>query len=135
MGAIDQLRDRIAERALDIVERAADIAVQQTQDAASRRTGALAQGISHTPPVLVGTWATCDILSAEPYSAAQDEGSGIYGPTGQRIFPTHAKVLRFDWPAAGGVVFAKSVAGSPGRHFFHEPMPDRWRTALGQVIG
>jgi hypothetical protein len=135
MGAIDQLRDRVAERALDIVERAADLAVAETQDAASRRTGELADGISHTPPVLVGALVMCEIRSAVSYSRAQDEGTGIYGPRATRIFPTTAKALRFDWPAAGGVVFAKSVAGAPGRHFFHEPMPARWRGALATVVG
>lgn len=135
MGAVDQLRERVAQHALDIVERAADITVQRTQAAVSRRTGALAEGISRTAPALLGTRVMCDIVSAAPYSKEQDEGTGIYGPRAQRIFPTNAKALRFDWPAAGGIVFAKSVAGAPGRHFFHEPMPARWRGALAEVIG
>jgi hypothetical protein len=41
----------------------------------------------------------------------------------------------FDWPAAGGVVFARSVAGAPGRHFFTEPMPERWHSAIFEAAG
>lgn len=132
--AVEQLRQRIIEHGIELATRGADTTVDRTQDAASRRTGALAEGISHTQPVFDGQLVTCDIVSAADYSAAQDTGTGIYGPTAQRIFPTRATALRFDWPAAGGIVFAKSVAGAPGRHFFHEPMPVRWHDALAENL-
>ena len=129
-------RARLQARALTIALRAADITVELTQQATSRRSGALANSIQHTQPAflsdaIVATWIT----AGAPYARWQDEGTGIYGPTGARIFPRTARVLRFDWPAAGGVVFARSVAGAPGRHYFKEPMPLRWRTSLAQVVG
>jgi len=47
-------------------------------------------------------------------------------------------VLVFDWPAAGGTVFARSVAGSQGTHFFFGPggdaMNQRFSTALSSVF-
>lgn len=129
-------RARLQQRAVTIVTRAADVAVELTREAASRRGGALADSITHTQPALIDEGLVgCQISVGVPYGRWQDEGTGIYGPTGARIFPRTARVLRFDWPAAGGVVFARSVAGAPGRHFFHEPMPARWRTALATVVG
>ncbi len=134
-SAVDQLRDRIIEHGIEVAMRAADITVQRTQDAASRRTGALVEGISHTQPEFDGQRVGCDIISAADYSSFEDDGTGIYGPLGVRIFPKTAKALRFDWPAAGGIVFAKSVAGSPGKHYFKIPMkPDTIQTVLGDIL-
>jgi phage gpG-like protein len=48
-----------------------------------------------------------------PYARWNQQGTGIFGPSGQRIFPTHAKALA--WP--GHVV--KSIAGSPARPFLY----------------
>lgn len=131
-------RTRLQERAILIATRAADVCVDLTREATSRRTGALADSIVHTQPALIAEGLVGCVISAGNadviYARWQDEGTGIYGPTGGRIFPTRAKALRFDWPAAGGIVFAKSVAGAPGRHYFHEPMPARWRSALAEVI-
>lgn len=129
---VDQLADDVRAYALDLARRSGQVAVNETKAAASRRSGTLADGISTTEPTLEGTRITQQITSAAPYSDFQDRGTGIYGPSGARIFPKTAKVLRFDSPAAGGVVFARSVAGSPGRHFFDEPMGQRWDDAVDQ---
>jgi hypothetical protein len=133
--AVDQLRDHVQQHALNLVDRALDVTVADTQAHASRRSGDLAAGVSATGPVLNDTQVQAQIISAADYSKFQDEGTGVFGPTGSRIFPKTAKALRFDWPAAGGIVFAKSVAGSPGTHFFHEPMPERWHNAIAQSAG
>lgn len=136
MAVVDQLADRIRAHAVDLVRRAADLAVTDTQDHASRRTGATVAGISHTEPTIGDAYISCQIISAEPSSLYQDEGTGIFGPSGQRIYPLKpGGVLVFDWPAAGGVVFARSVAGSPGKHFFTEPMPARWAASLQSSAG
>lgn len=135
MSVVDQLADRIRQHAVDLARRATQLTVTETQAATSRRTGVLADGISATEPALQDTLVNQTITSAADYSEFQDRGTGIYGPSGARIFPKTAKALRFDSPAAGGIVFAKSVAGSPGRHFFHEPMGARWRDALAQSLG
>lgn len=132
---VDQLAERVKTHAIALARLADQLTVTETQAAASRRTGALVEGISATEPTLEGTRVTSTITSAAPYSKFQDEGTGLYGPTGARIFPKTAKALRFDSPAAGGIVFARSVAGAPGRHFWAEPLPARWHDALAQMAG
>lgn len=44
-----------------------------------------------------------------------NDGTGIYGPRHARIKPVHARYLHFTY--RGQEVFAKSVAGQPGKHF------------------
>lgn len=126
-----QLEEHVIGWAIDLVQRAADQTVEETQGAASERTGELRDGITHTPPAYSEPYVICQIQSAASYSGYQDEGTGIYGPSGAPIVPLRpGGVLVFDWPAAGGVVFARSVQGAPGRHFWREPMPDRWSNAV-----
>lgn len=127
--------ERLRARSLEKMTVAADLAVERTKAEASRRTGALVDSIHHTDPrFTTPDRITCEIVADAPHARYQDEGTGIYGPTGEKIKPRRAGgVLVFDWPAAGGVVFARSVSGSPGRHFFKEPMPDRWHAACADV--
>lgn len=135
-AVVDQLKDRIREHALALVQRAADLAVTDTQAHMSRRTGASADSVTHTQPALQEPYVVCEISVGEPSARWQDEGTGIYGPENRRITPSRpGGVLVFDWPAAGGVVFARSVAGSPGKHFFTEPMPARWASCLAASAG
>lgn len=128
--ALEQLQAHLRTRELTRTTVAVQLTVTETQDAASRRTGALAESITGESPTLADSRYVTRITAAAPYALYQDEGTGVYGPSGVRIFPTRAKALRFDWPAAGGVVFAKSVAGAPGRHYFHSPMAARWHENL-----
>ena len=44
-----------------------------------------------------------------------NDGTGIYGPRHARITPKHAQFLHFTY--RGQEVFARSVAGQPGKHF------------------
>lgn len=133
MAALDQLRQKVQDHALLLVQRAADQTVLATQAAAPRRDGTLAEGITHDQPVLSDTFVTCTITSAAPYSRWQDEGTGIFGPSGMRIFPKTAKALRFE--IGGEVLYRKSVAGSPATRFFSEPMAARWAQALAESLG
>lgn len=109
--------------------------VDDTRQACSRRTGALADSVQCDDWADEGSRFTSVIsagrgLDNPDVARFQDEGTGIYGPGGMRIYPASASVLVFDWPAAGGKVFAASVAGAPGTHFFTEPMPDRFSAAM-----
>lgn len=116
---------------------ATDRMVDDTRQACSRRTGALADSIGADDWSASGDTYTSRIFASAPYAAFQDQGTGVYGPSGSRIFPRTAKVLAFDWPAAGGVVFARSVAGSPGTHFFSgddgQAMRQRFESALPAI--
>lgn len=134
MSIADQLAERIKAHGVDLVQQANPVLVEIVREGISRRTGALADGVQTSDPGLADTQVRSTIESRAPYSRYQDEGTGIYGPTGARIFPTHAKVLRFDSPAAGGIVYARSVAGAPGTHFW-DKVPAAWHEALAAVIG
>ena len=85
---------------------------------ASRRSGALAEGVQKDPVDIINNEMVVTVHSYAKHSSWQNEGTGIYGPMGTRIFPTRAKALRFDWPAAGGVVFFQSVAGQEGNRWW-----------------
>lgn len=52
------------------------------------------------------------------YLAYPDQGTGIYGKYGKPITPTVAKVL--SWIQDGERVFARSVKGQKGQHFFRK---------------
>ena len=130
MSIADQLEANLRQKIADRLEPVRQAVEDATKQAASARSGALREGISCDTWVDSGTRFETTIRSTAPYSSYQDDGTGIYGPTGERISSPNGKVLRFDWPAAGGVVFAWSVAGAPGTHFFAEPMPQRYDDAL-----
>lgn len=73
--------------------------------------------------------------SLAPYSLFVDQGTGIYGPTGARIYPRTAKALTFFWTARGAVYSFKSVRGSPAQNFFSAPMAANFESALGTAWG
>lgn len=122
-----------------------DLMVSATQQDCSRRTGALADSIVVDDWQDQGTRYTTTIsagrgLPNPAVAAYQEFGTGEFGPNGTRIYPHKpGGVLVFDWPAAGGVVFARSVAGSPGTHFFYgvggDAMNTRLSNALSTVFG
>lgn len=134
------LRERIEQN----LPQVSDLMVAATQQDCSRRTGALADSIMVDDWQNQGNRYTTTISAGrglpDPNVARyQDQGTGLFGPAGVRITPRSAKVLVFDWPAAGGVVFARSVAGSPPTYFFSGPsgdaMSQRFSTALSTVFG
>lgn len=129
-----QMEDSLRQHCRDSLPLVTAQMVDDTKSAASRRTGALADSIGADEWVDEGTRFTSTIFAGRDLenpdvARYQDEGTGIYGPEGQRITAPNGGVLVFDWPAAGGIVFVRSVAGAPGRHYFMEPMPDRYRQA------
>jgi len=66
------------------------------------------------------------------YARYHQSGTGIHGPRKQRIKPKKAKALAFQ---AGGLMFARSVAGVPPRKMVPDKgnLPLRWRKALVEV--
>ena len=129
------LQDKIRVHAVDVVRTAGPLMTEMIRGAESRRTGAMADATTVTEPSLTSDRVTCEARVDVEYATWQEEGTGIYGPVGARIFPTRAKVLVFDWPAAGGTVFARSIAGAPGRHFFYDQNPERWYDSLAASLG
>ena len=109
----------LVELSTSVLREIADEFVDTAKEHASARSGELRDGISAGDVDLKDSGLfTTTITSSAEHSSWQNEGTGIYGPMGQRIRPTHAKALVFDWPAAGGTVFFTSVAGQEGNHWW-----------------
>lgn len=84
-----------------------------------RRTGELAESTEVDQVRRTGTGASATVVVGADYARFVNDGTGIYGPEGRPITPTRADgVLVFDWPAAGGLVFARRVSGSEPTHFW-----------------
>jgi hypothetical protein len=131
----DRLERALAERAADLAERLGANFVDEARRRVHRRTGETWAQIQAHPPVIAPGKVTVTVESAAESSRYQDEGTGIYGPEGRRITALRpGGVLRFDWPAAGGIVFARSVAGSPGSHFWTEALR-AWPQIVRQSTG
>jgi phage gpG-like protein len=65
-----------------------------------------------------------------PYGRWNQEGTGIYGPTGQPIFPTKKKALAFN-----GIV-VKSIKGTPKRRFLYldQQQAERIRAVFASYV-
>jgi len=108
------LRARVEQNLPNVTARMVD----DTRQACPRQTGQLADSIGADPWQAQGDRYTSMIRATAPYAAFQEFGTGVFGPTGQRIVPLTAKALVFEWPKAGGLVAFRSVAGSPATRFF-----------------
>ena len=123
----------LAEYAEKKVEALGEQFVHDARGRSSRRTGRLADSIEAGPPEHERHAVRCTIRVGEEYGRYQDEGTGIFGPHGERITATRpGGVLVFDWPAAGGTVFARSTAGAPGTRFWSDTIDD-WSRIVRQV--
>lgn len=135
----DRLQAALEQKAVELAERLGDAFVAEARRRVSRRTNRTWARIQRHPAVVQPGQVTVVVESPEPSSRYQDEGTGIYGPEGERIYPNPRfradgtpRVLRFYWPAAGGIVFATSVAGAPGSHFWSETI-DAWPQLVNHV--
>ena len=63
-----------------------------------------------------------NITNDTEYLPWVNEGTGIYGPRGQRITPVHANVLHFNWQ--GREWFLKSVKGQRPQKFVDVSMDE-----------
>ena len=81
------------------------------------------------------------VIAHTKYALFIEVGTGIFGPKKKRIYPKHAKVLRFmtsrtqgnyapELASGRGVVFAKSVKGMPARPFL---APAGFKTGTAQL--
>jgi hypothetical protein len=77
--------------------------------------GPLRNSITITPAKVEGTKITGSVGTDIEHAAAQEGGSGIYGPTKQRIRPKRARVLA--WKEGNRMRFATSVKGVKGRFY------------------
>lgn len=126
------LEGAVRRMAVALVDRLGDEFVATARAGVSRRTGETYEKIGHDPALETATGATVHVYSHAESSRYQDEGTGIFGPDGARIVSRSGGPLRFDWPAAGGIVFAMSIAGMPGTHFWQDAL-DRWPDMVARI--
>jgi hypothetical protein len=115
---IDRELQRVSVR---MARRCAILFEQEVKRGAPRRTGELVGSIERDDPTVAGDTININVTVGAEYARYVDEGTGIYGPDGRPITPKRpGGVLRFDWPAAGGIVFARRVRGSPPTRFWQK---------------
>lgn len=103
-----------------------------------RRTGGLAESVeAGEPEERGGGWSTRVDVTAE-YARYVNDGTGRYGPQGHDLEADELTApmkngqhrFVFDWPAAGGIVFAKTVKGTEPTHFWERTI-ERWDEIVG----
>jgi hypothetical protein len=126
-GLKESLRRHVQER---MTEAMGDWRIQ-TQAEAPVRTGDLARSIDFTSINMTGPVASTEVFALEKYAVFQD--SGTRG--GYVIVPVRAKMLH--WVAGGMDVFRRRVIhpGVPARHFFMQPLAERFRSCLQGRFG
>jgi len=83
---------------------------------------------------LIGGGVSVKVICDAFYAWWQEEGTGIYGPIGERIYPRTAKALVFYLRKVGAVVAFRSVAGTPALHFWQNTI-DNWDEIVAAVAG
>lgn len=127
------MRGLVEDWAVRRLERLATVFIQTVQDNAPRRTGDLVDSVRGNPVVVQPAQVTTTVEVEAEYGRYQDEGTGIYGPEGRPIRPTKpGGVLVFDWPAVGGIVFAREVRGTEPTRFWQKAV-DAWPRMVAQV--
>lgn len=124
------LEDALRSLAVDLGGRLGDAFVDTAKGHASRRTGEMADATDHDEPLDSGSSVSCRAYNDSDHGVYQDEGTGVYGPAGQRI--QGSPLLAFDWPAAGGLVIVHSVAGSPPSRWWQRTL-DAWPSIVASV--
>lgn len=135
----DGIMDALERYAVAKLERCAELFVEEVETNAPKRTRALVDSIETSEPtvypdrVVITVRVTATSPEGAPYPTFQNEGTGIYGPEGVPIRPKKpGGVLVFDWPAAGGIVFARSVRGTEPTRFWDKAV-DEWRNIVARV--
>lgn len=104
-----------AEKALYM---SASLGLAEVKRRAPFRTGELRRRIAIGPVKWTQHRAIVTMGVDIPYARYQEEGTGLYGPKNQWIYPKNARVLR--WPAGGGASLFSGGArmgGSAGPGF------------------
>ncbi len=127
------LDDDLIAMALRLAGRCGELLHDEIVKNASRRTGEMADSVEVTDPEYDGEQITMTASVGADYGIYQEEGTGIFGPLGTPITPKRpGGVLVFDWPAAGGVVFARKVRGSEPTRFWSKALAE-WPQIVARV--
>lgn len=113
-----QIERLVREHARDRMERLGRAFVDQARELAPRRSGDGADSIEAGDVQENSGGYSLTVTVGAEYMRFQNEGTGVYGPGGQPITARPGGVLAFDWPAAGGMVFAHHVRGVEATHWW-----------------
>jgi hypothetical protein len=126
-----QLEANLRERVRANLDASRGILIALIRAPLAEVSGQLKAGILCDPWSENGSRYETTVRSLAPYSLWVDQGTGIFGPVGTRIYPRTAKVLAFHWTnRGGGLFFFRSVRGTPAQRFFTDPMADYLSQAL-----
>lgn len=81
------------------------------------------KGSIHTEMTTKNGVPAARIGSRARYARWVHEGTGIFGPRKQRIFPRRAKMLRFKPKGSATWIFRYSVAGQKGVKYLKDALP------------
>jgi HK97 gp10 family phage protein len=130
---VDALHKQVRTYARERAERLGDAFIEQLRGNMPRRTGDMADSAEVESIEEHSDGVKVKVVVRSKYAGFQNYGTGIYGPEGTPITPKRANgVLVFDWPAAGGVVFARSVRGTEPTHFWERTL-DQWPTIIAET--
>lgn len=130
MSIADQLEAHLRDRVARNLDQSRIVLRELIIAPLNQISGQLAAGVLVDAWSENGTTYTSTARSLAPYSIYVDQGTGIYGPRGDRIYPTNAKALTFYWTGRGAWFSFKSVRGMQPQHFFSQPLPDYFAQAL-----
>lgn len=106
-----------------------------TQRDAPVLSGELRDSIGMEPFEQVGEHFRATIFAEAPQARWTNDGTGIYGPTGSRIYPTSGRVLGpFYWNRIGETVAFASVAGQPAQHWWDDDSGEKMERRLQDAL-
>lgn len=131
-----KLKAQLTRDSRELLRDVGDRIVRRARQLAPKgETGALRASIRAEEPRLVGPdRMKIRIVATAKYAIYQHEGTGIYGPRGQRITPRTRRALKFVWRKQGGqTVYFRSVKGTKATKFLVRAVRDTlskapWRT-------
>lgn len=130
---VEALREQVREYAEARAHALGDQFIEVLRGNMPRRTGDMAESAEVDSVRETSSGFAVSIIVRSPYARFQNDGTGIYGPDGNPIYPRkRGGVLVFDWPAAGGVVFARHVRGTEPTHFWERTL-DQWPRIIAEA--
>lgn len=112
------LRGQVARDAAKFCDRVNKEIAVRARTLAPNATGDLRRSIRPVDAKRIGpTRVRGRVEATAPHAVYQHEGTGMFGPRRRRIRPVRARALRFVWREAGGLVFFRSVKGTPGTKY------------------
>lgn len=127
LQGVKELRDRFARSPIimkevmrDTIE-VATLMAEGTAKANAPIDKGILRGSIHSEVRSIGNDIVGIVGTNIEYAQFQESGTGIYGPNATPIVPKQARVLAFP-SKSGGMIFARSVAGSRPRRFMAKGM-------------